>query len=886
MSWSARALRKLRALFRKGALDREMSEEMRHHMELQIEENIAAGMNPDEARYLAQRQFGGIAQIKEQARDVRSWVWLEQLFQDLRYAGRALSKSRGFTAVAVITLALGIGVSTAMFSVVYGVLLSPFPYAKSHEIWSVYFSNTKGPVGVGLNVGDYLEIAKLPGIESAMANSSADQMSLPGESGLELFDSTRLSGTAFPFLGVPPVAGRIFTSADFKANGDPEPVVVLSFGLWQRLFAGDPNVIGQTLLLDHQPYVIIGVMPERFAWGRTDGWLPLSTTDRKAGTGVYVRLRPGVSQEVVEQQLRGLFDRLARESPDRFPKEGFTVKLYDNALYRGGPLDRFGVRSSITALFWASGCLLLIACTNVANLQLARGAGRSREIAVRLAIGASRSRIVRQLLTESVLLSVVGGVVGVLFAFGLTQLVVTQLPDYLPPEARITVNGWVLAYSTGVALLSGVLFGLAPALRSTKADLNDALKEGGHAHGLGGPSGTRLRNTLVIVEVALSIVLLVGATLAIRNFAQLQQIDRGLNPERIAWMRINLLPRRYATTAQRNEFARALLERVRVVPGVASAAVGSLPNYDGSSRATIPGQPTPVEGLTLNFVDANYFRTLEIPVLAGRTFTAQEIARGDHVVVINLAASRQWPTGRDPIGSVLQLDALAAEGPAATKDFIVIGIVGDTRVGLPRDAPRLAAFVPYPLREAVPAADRPNERNLILRCERPMEGLIPALRQALRSLDPEQPMRRPFDVAAWMERVVAQPHFTMSLFSGLAFITLALAGAGIYSVLSYGVAQRTREFGVRMALGASRGDILKLVFRGGVRLLLAGLLIGVAASLALSRILDSLVFNIPMLDPLAFGVAIVLLSFIALVACWLPARRATKLDPLVALRHE
>src|ERR1035437_6136634 len=422
-------LKKIRALFRMNTLDRKMSEEMRHHLELQIEENLAAGMNPDEARYLAQRQFGGIEQIKEQARDVRGWVWLEQLFQDLRYAGRALNKSRGFTAVAVLTLALGIGVSTTMFSVVYGVLLSPYPYSKSHEIWSVYASNAKSLTGVGLNIGDYLEIAKLPGIGSAMATSRAGKMSLPGESGLELVDAIRLSGTPLSFLGVPPVAGRIFTSADFKANGDTEPVVVLRFKLWQHLFSGDPGAIGQTLLLDHQPYVIIGVMPERFAWGSNDGvWLPLSTTDRQAPTGLYVRLRPGVTQEIVEQQLRGLFDRLARESPDRFPKEGFIVKL--NNWVEGAP-DRLGLRSSLRVLFYATACLLLIACTNVANLQLARGAGRSREIAVRLAIGASRSRIIRQLLTESVLLSVVGGAVGLLFAFGLTQLVVTLLPDYL-----------------------------------------------------------------------------------------------------------------------------------------------------------------------------------------------------------------------------------------------------------------------------------------------------------------------------------------------------------------------------------------------------------------------------------------------------------------------
>ena len=880
-------LRKLRAVFRKDTLDRELSEEMRHHLELQVEENIAAGMSPDEARYMAQRQFGGVEQIKEQARDVRHWVWLEQLFQDLRYAARALSKSRGFTAVAVLTLALGIGVSTAMFSVVYGVLLSPYPYYKSHEIWSISVSNAKDQGSVGLNIGDYLEIATLPGIGSALADSRAVPLSLPGESGLELVGAKRISGTGLSFLGVPPVVGRIFTSADFKANGDPEPVVVLSFKLWQHLFAGDPNAIGQTLLLDHQPYVIIGVMPDRFAWGATDGiWLPLSTTDRQAGTSVCVRLRPGVTQEVAEQQLLELFTRLARESPDRFPKEGFGVKL---SRLLTGPSDRWGLRSSIRALFWAAGGLLLIACTNVANLQLARGAGRSREIAVRLAIGASRNRVIRQLLTESLLLSVVAGVAGMLLAFGLTHLVVMLLPDYLPPEARITVNGWVLAYSTAVALLSGVLFGLAPALRSTQPDLNDALKEGGHAHGLGGPSGTRLRNILIIVEVALSIVLLVGATLAIRNFAQLQQIDRAFNPERVAWMRIDLLPRRYATTAQRNEFSRALLERVRIAPGVSSAAVGPIPNFEDGTRATIPGQPVPVEKLALNFVSADYFRTLSIPVLAGRTFTAQEIAHGDHVAVISVSASRQWPAGQNPIGSVMQLESLAAEGPAATKDFIVIGIVADTLAQIrlsagQRNAPRPAAFVPYPFRGSF--VDAPNRRYMVVRSERQLEGLFPALRLALRSVDPEQPLGRPMDLSVFMERFVAQPRCNMNLFTGLALITLALAAAGIYSVLSYSVAQRTREFGVRMALGATPREILQLVLRGGTRLLLLGVLVGVAASLALSQILSSQVFEIPLLDPWALGGASILLSLIGLLACWLPARRATQVDPMVALRHE
>jgi putative ABC transport system permease protein len=880
-------LRRLRALFRKDTLDREMSEEMRHHLELQVEENIAAGMNPDEARYQAQRQFGGVEQIKERSRDIRGWVWLEQLFQDLRYATRFLGKNRAFTATAVLTLALGIGISTAMFSVVYGVLLSPFIYAKSSDIRIVHVTSVQDPKGAILNIGDYLEIAKLPAIESAMADSRVDDvLSLAGENGLEVVDATRLSGTALPFLGVAPLAGRTFTPADFKANGDNEPVVMLSFWLWQRHFAGDRNAIGQTILLDRQPYVVIGVLPERFVWGGTPGvWLPLSTTDRKTFTSVSVRLRPGVTQEVAEQQLLALFLHQAHESPERFPKGGIAVHLEPLV----GVSDRWGLRSSILALFWAAACLLLIACTNVANLQLARGAGRGREIAVRLAIGASRRRIVRQLLTESVLLSIIAGALGLFLAFGVTRLVVTQLPDYLPQGSGITVNGWVLAYSIGVALVSGVLFGLAPALRATKTDLNDALKDGGHAQGLGGRSGTRLRHTLVIVEMALSIVLLVSAALAIRNFVQLQQIDRGANLTRTAWMRFRLLPQRYPTVPQRTEFARALLERVRLVPGISSAAVGSIPNFDAASRAVIPGQPKPVERLSVNFVSADYFRTLAISVLAGRTFTAEEIVNGAHVAVINLSTSRQWPAGDNPIGSIIQLDALAAEGPSATKDFTVIGIVADTNVYVRQGAgrratPQSAVFVPYPLRGAT--MPRPNERFLVVRTERALDGLIPALHQALRSVDPEQPMQHPMDLGEVAERVVAQPRCNMNLFTGFAVITLALAAAGIYSVLAYSVVQRTREFGVRMALGASREDILQLVLHGGAKLIILGSVVGFAASLALSQIVSSQVFEVPLLDPWAFGGAVILLGFIALLACWIPARRATRVDPMVALRHE
>ena len=883
---------RVKALFRRRKLEDEMAEELQEHIELRTERNIAAGMSPDEAHYAARRSFGGLEQIKEQARDVRSWVGLEQFFQDLRYAARTLSKSRGFTAVAVLTLALGIGVSTAMFSVVYGVLVSPYPYAKPNEIWTPQVSDAKSGQGINATVGDYLEIAKLPGVEAAIVTSWDNDVTLSDNTSTELINCRHLSVSGFSFLGVPPVAGRIFTRTDIKANGDNEPVAVLSFKLWQRLFSGKTEAIGQTITLNNQPYVVIGVMPDRFGWWSNDGlWLPMPITDRLKLAITNVRLKPGISKEVAEQQLLALFQRLAKESPNRFPKAGFVVKLNN---FIDGTTDRGGMRSSLQSLFCAVGFLLLIACTNVANLQLARGAGRSREMAVRLAIGASRGRLIRQLLTESVVLSVIAGAAGLFLAFGLTQLIGALIPgNNLPREARITINGWVLAYSIGVSLLTGILFGLMPALRSTKADSNEALKDGGHVHGLGGPSGARMRATLVVIEVALSVVLLVGASLAIRGFVELQRIDRGYHPEHAILMRMRLDAKRYPTTVQRNEFSRSLLEQVGAIPGVRGATIGSIPNMDASTRVSIPGLGVEPESIALNYVSADYFKTLEIPVLAGRTFTAQEIAHRDHLVVINASTAKKWPAGKNPLGSIMRLDALASGELAETKAATVIGIVGDIR---PLDFRRpawAATFVPYTLR-GLPSADdhpesalaRQTERYLMVRSDSDSQALYTALRAAVRSIDKDQTLMAPTDAGAVMDTFVAQPRFNMTLFTGLAAIALALAAAGIYSVLSYSVAQRTKEIGVRMALGASRGDILRLVMGSGGRLLTTGLILGLVASVALSQIIASQVFNVPLLDPLAFTGATLLLSAAALAACVIPSRRATKVDPMVALRHE
>jgi predicted permease len=811
-------------------------------------------------------------------RNERAKRWVHELGQDASYALRMVRKSPGFALISVLILSLGIGVTTAMFSLIYGVLIDPYPYAKSNEIWAPEIRDLMTGRGISFTVGDYLEISKLPAVESAMA-TSYDSAILGGEFDPHAISSRRITGTAFPFLGVAAVAGRTFTPADIKPNGVAEPVAVLTFKLWLKLYHGSRDVIGRTIILNDEPYEVIGVMPERFGWYTDDGlWMPLSTTDLKRQASPIFRLKPGVTKEVAEQQLLALFRRLAHEDAGRFPKEGFTavVNNYLDVTQASGQMQ-----ASLDMLFCVVGVLLLIACTNVANLQLARGTSRNREIAVRMALGAGRTRIVRQLLTESLGLSLLGGTAGVGVAYAIKQVVMAVMPaTNIPNEARVTINLWVLGFSFGISMLTGILFGLAPALQSTRSDLNDALKDGGHGGGVG-TRDARTRNTLVVAEVALSALLLFGAGLAVRGFVGLQQIDRGFNPVGLSLLRVPLGAKKYNTPEMRNAFTGELLAGLQTIPGVTSTATGSLPGYDRDFAVTIPGQPKPSGGFVVGFVDADYFRTFEMGTRDGRSFTREQVTRGERVAVINESARKFWLGGSDPIGRAIEMDTPLDNSPAAAGDapkaITVIGVVADTRPLNPRDPPRPVAFVPYTLR-----ANR--DLNVFVRSSVKPESLFKQFGAELRSLDKDQPMADPWDVDQVLDRFVAQPRFNMTLFTGFAGIALALAAAGIYSVLSYSVTQRTREIGVRIALGAERGDILRLVFGTGGRLVAAGLALGLGASVALAMVLKSQVFEVPLLDPFALASAGLLLCAAAALACLVPARRAAGVNPLVALR--
>jgi putative ABC transport system permease protein len=815
----------------------------------------------------------------------------ETLWQDLRFGCRLLLKNRGITAVAVISLALGIGASTSIFSVVYGVLISPYPYAKPGEIWAPGIRNAKNPnQGRGAyKAADVLRLRQLPAFSAVMA-TAPDGRILKHNGALENITTVQVTGNAFEFLGVQPILGRAIAPADIRPDGTAEPVVVLTVKAWQRLFDGQRDAIGQTVELNDVPHTVIGVMPSRFGWFTDDGlWAPLPLDPRSPMMMLPItRLGPGVSASAAREQLDALHRQLAQSTPGDFPREGFVTDLRN---YLDMTVASGEMQSSLRLLFGAVGFLLLIACANVANLQLARATSRAREVALRMSVGAGRGRVLRQLLTESVVLSAVGGALGILFAIAITRGIVFLMPDfYVPNESRITVNGYVLAFSAAISILTGILFGLAPAVQCSRLDLVGTLKEGGKGGGAG-TAGGRTRAALVIAEVALSVVLLVGAGLTVRGFLGLLKVDPGFQSDRLLMVDVRVPAKRYATWEQRVAFTQNLLERAASIPGAQSAAVGNGGFPFGGIRSgyRIDGAP-PADGnpLVLTLVSADYPRTLGIPLVAGRVLDAAEVAHADRVALINEAAAKRWPEGQSPIGRRIQLDfldhprgsALPAPSNGAPAGVTVVGILRNTKNDGLRNPALPAVFVPYTL-------VAPTGRSVAIRAQgaNPM-ALFGALREQLRQLDPEIPLDRPIAMNDIIGEETKQPRFNMALFSFFGGLGLSLAVIGIFSVLSYSVVRRSHEIGIRMALGADRGHVLSLMLSMGAKLVLAGLAIGLVGSISLARYLGSEVFQAPATDPLSLVGVVALLTVAAFFACLIPARRAARLDPMHALRQD
>jgi putative ABC transport system permease protein len=813
---------------------------------------------------------------------------IEGLFQDFRYAIRSFRRSPGFTLVAILSLTLGIGATASIFSVIYGVLLAPYPYARPGEIWAPQIAGTDGRSGRGAHtIEEFRELQALPAFSDVMATGN-ETVLLTGEFVPESFFGVLMSGNAFNFLGVPPVIGRTIQPSDIRPDGTPEPVVVISHRLWVRLFNGDPSALGRTLRLNGQPRTIVGVMPPRFGWYGNDGfWLPLGYNQPPRNmVAAIVRLAPGVSQRAATDQLHAFHVNRAKVTPELFPTQGFTTGLRN---YLDVTVASGEMRTSLRLLLGAVVFLLLIACANVANLQLARATTRAREMSLRLSIGAGRGRLVRQLLTESVLLSLAGGAGGVLFAFGATGAIVALMPEfYVPNEARVTLNSPVLMFTFAVSVATGIAFGLVPALHGSRPDLTAAMKEGGRSAGAAS-GGRRTRGLLVVAEVALAMVLLVGAGLTIRTVMALNDVDTGLRATHVMMVGVPLPPAKYPTPVQRNGFAEQLLDRVSALPGVEAATIGNGGNPFGGfvSSFEMEGQPEDAaRTLAVNLIGAGHLETFGVPLLQGRAFEPREVARGDRVALINEAAAKLWPAGQNPIGSRLSLGLLAqktgpfaAEITAASPDFTVVGIVRNTQNNGLRNEPRAAAMIPYTLIARA-------RRVLSIRATTDPSQLVASIRETVRAMDVEQPIDRPFTLTEALGNQLIQPRFTMALFALLAAMGLTLAAAGIYSVLSFHVSRRTHEIGIRVALGAPRADVLRLMIGMGAKLVLAGIAIGVPVSIAAARLLRSQLFGVSTIDPAAYVAVALILAAVALVACYIPARRAAAVDPNVALRQE
>ena len=813
------------------------------------------------------------------------------MFQDLRYGVRVLLKHKGFTLVAVLTLALGIGSTTALFSVISAVLLNPYPYSKPHEIWAPGVVSAKGNQTTRpFFVQSYEQMSSLPAFSSVMATAPGNLL-LTGSYAPETLTAVRVSANAFQFLDVPPLVGRTILPSDIRSNGEADLVTVITYKRWQKLFNGDPSAIGKTLKLNDEDYTIIGVMPPRFGWWTDNGlWIPLARNTNPGTQMVFpiVRLAGGTTAAVAEQQLHPLMVEFAKDPQARFPAGEFTTRLtnYMDVTAASGEM-----RQSLRLLFGAVTFLLLIACANAANLQLAKASGRAREMALRMAVGAGRTRLVRQLLTESVLQSLLGGALGLVFTYWITQLMVTLMPTYLVPnEARIEVNGAVLIFSLAVSVVSGILFGLAPALLSSRGNLVDALKEESRSSSAG--RGSRLRGLLVVVEVALAVVLLFAASLTIRSFAALQTVDPGFHVENMIQTGIPLPPKKYATIESRNLFATELLERVKRTPGVISASMGNggMPFGGFDAGYLLEGQ---AEGPQRNSIrmyaaSAGYLETLGIPLRQGRLISERETAQGDRVALINEAAVKLWPAGESPLGRRIRLKELEKPPRAdilvpagATGDLTVVGVFGNTKNDDIRTDTAPAIIVPYTLFV-------PPFRGLTIRTSIDPGQLTNSLRAHIRELDPEQPLASASTFREIMGFRYSQPRFTMILFGLFAALGLAMALAGIYGVLAYIVAMRTKEIGVRMALGARASDVQWLIMKTGGKLVLIGLALGVVASVAVSRLLGSQLnlFNVSSTDPLSFLSVAGLLALVTTAACYIPARRATRIDPMDALRWE
>jgi putative ABC transport system permease protein len=875
---------RLRSLFRRAETDQELDEELRDHLERRTEEYVAKGIAPQEARWRARLDLGGVEQTKEKCRDTRRVNWFQDFVQDLLYGLRTLRKSPGFAIAATLTLALGIGANTAIFSVVYGVLLEPLPYHDPARL--ILLNETTPKVGmVSVSDPNFLDWRSQSTTFSQMAAAHEAGFNLSGISQPESISGEAVSPNFLSLLGVRPFLGRDFVASEERSGA--APVVMLSFPLWQSHFGSDPAVVGRTVLFDGRSFTIIGVLPRNFRWIEKAQFLePIGTwlatnpeaTERGARGDMVVigRLAPATSLAAARSEMDGIAARLATQYPGTNDQFGVLLRPIRDVFVGD-------MRTAILSLFGAVICVLLIACANVANLLLVRGAGRTREVALRIAFGATRRRIVCQMLTESLVLALVGGALGIALAEAASRAITHLLPPDMLMGATVTLNPAVLLFAAALIVLAAFIFGLAPAARSAKSDIQLQLREGSAGTGTAA-SHNRLRAFFVVAELALSLVLLAGAGLMMKSLHLLLSVSPGFQPERLLTMEMDLRTAQYDKDPAIINFWQNVLDRIRALPGVQSAALGTnipLTDSHGRSDITIEGMPVPKPGSyphpDFHTISDGYVNAVGIPLLQGREFVETDNEKGVPVVIINAKLARQYFPNGDAVGKRLMLGHL---DPAKQPQWLtIVGVLGDTKMyGLANPA-RLEVYLPF-------HQSASSDMDVLVRSRVDPSAMTGAVCTEIAAIDKDQPI---FGIATMQELIsasVAGRRFTLillGLFSGLA---LVLAAIGIYGVISYTVAQRTRDIGIRMALGASQTQVLRNVLGLGLRLTGIGLVLGLLGAFLATRVLASLLYTVASTDALTFTAVSVVLAVVALFASYLPARRATRVDPMVALRYE
>jgi putative ABC transport system permease protein len=870
----------------------DLDQQIRDHIEMATQENMDRGMSPEEARHAALRKFGNVTRVKEDAREVWSLVWLEQLQQDIRLGLRQLRKNPGFAAVAILTLALGIGANTAIFSVINSVLLRPLPYHDPENLVMVWESNSQHINSHNtVSPPNFLDWQSRNTVFSSMSFIFDERDNLTGNGDPEEIVVQNVSTNFFSLLGVNLLFGPGFRPENSQAGHDD--VVILSYGLWKQRFAGDPAIVGKFIVVNGHAQTVVGVAPQNFNWFIKDGsltgarpqmWSPFVFPEafhqhKQMGRFMTVaaRLKPGVTHSQAQTEMSTIAGRLEQEDPDFDGHWGVNVVSLRDQI--SGDL-----RPALLVLFGAVAFVLLIACANVSSLLLARAASREREMAIRTAVGASRWRIGRQLLMESLLLALIGGGIGVALAVWGTNVLLGASPRNLLDLRAVSVDLHVLLFAVAATLLAGLLFGFLPSYISAHSRVSETLKEGGR----GSCSANRrafARKAFVVAQLSLALVLLTGSGLLIRSFVRLIGVDPGFDTGHLLTFKVTLPQSKYSTDQSCITFFQQLLARISTVPGVRSASMESFPPLTGLGAATgvhlLSQPPLAVADLpvaNVRVVGPDYFAEMSIPLRVGRLFNAQELAEEKHVAIINQSFAQKYLHGTNPLGQKAVI-YMKSDAESESQPSEIIGVVGDVhQLGLDT-TPEPTVYWPHP--ELVMSG-----MTILVRSSNDPLAALSTIRNQLQQMDPELPMAAVATMDQLLADSLSRSRFTMLLLGIFAVVALVLAAVGIYGLIAYSVTQRTQELGIRIALGAERRDVLRLVFVQGTRLTLLGVAIGVLGALALSRLLGSLLFGVSATDPLTFAGVACLLVVVALLACFFPARRATRVDPMVALRYE